>query len=420
VRHTVPDTSGVPSAVRCVGPRCAVPRRPNGPRFPHRALLAALLLLLSAAPRPGLADDPPSRDPGRPDVFPAPLPPAGPPADAPHDPAATAWRVGRTPAVFVADGLATRVGGWIDASYQDSDAARESINVNHLNVFLDTRLASRWQVFLELEFENEPEVRGFEGEREYEVEQAYGRWIASDYFGIRVGQFNTPFGIWTPLHWSILMDTITEPVHEGTRVTPEQQIGVELAGRFPVPEWLERDTELSYSVYSGYGDATEVFEGQGTSGVSLGTDLQLRFRESHRVGLSYYQQTREQDPDHDRSERSVMVYGEWQPLERWTLRSEILRQFRDRHVAPGLSRRINIGYAALRWDATPRIYLAYRYGYGDDEGEGASDDRQAHTVTLGFRPRSSLRIKLEYARNTFRGGDRGSFHYWGVSLGMLF
>jgi len=394
--------------------------RRGGLRLRGAAVLTFILFSIAASV--AHSDEPSPLTPERPDTVPTSVDAhrAEAPEDGSPDSSGTGWTVGRTPDVFRSEGLATRIGGWLDASYQDNDIESESINLNHFNVFLDTRLGNRWQAFLEVEFENEPGVRGFEEEREYEVEQAYGRWIASDTFGIRVGQFNTPFGIWTPLHWSILMDTITEPIHEGTRVTPEQQVGVEVAGRLFLPRWLETGTELSYSVYSGYGDHTELFEQQGTDGPSIGTDLRLRFDEGSLIGLSLYQQRREQENARDRAERSVMLYGEWHPLTRLTLRSEIFRQFRDRHVGSGLSRRINIGYVAARWDLTPRTYFHYRYGYGDDEGEGASDERHTHTVTFGFRPSSSVRLKLEYAANEFRDTDRRDFHYWGVSVGILF
>ncbi len=340
--------------------------------------------------------------------------------EAPDRPAG--WAVGRTPRVFSrSEQLATRIGGWADASYQDNDTdASSSFNVNHFNLYFDTRYGKTWQAFLEVEFENESGVRGFEEEREYEVEQAYLRWMPSDRIGVRVGQFNTPFGIWTPLHWAILMDTITEPIHEGTRVTPEQQVGLEVAGRIFLDEWLQPGSELRYSVYAGYGDDTELFSESGSDGVSLGSDLNFRFRESTLFGVSMYRQTREQESLEDRSELGYMIYGEAQPLDPLTLRFEVFRQYRDRHVTPALSRTINIGYVKARWDFTDRVYLNYRYNYGDDEGEGASDERRTHTVTLGVRPRADLRLKLEYATNKFQDSTRRDFNYWGISVGVLF
>jgi hypothetical protein len=343
----------------------------------------------------------------------------------PDAPEGDGWRVGRTPDVFRGDGPATRVGGWIDASYQDNDVDSESINVNHLNFFFDTRVGRTWQAFVEVEFENEPGVRGFEDEREYEVEQAYGRFAASDAATLRLGKFNTPFGYWTPLHWSILMDTITEPIHEGTRVTPEQQVGVELAGRWVLAGDRLSESEVSYALYAGYGDDVELFEASETDGVSFGGDLRLRLQETNLFGVSLYQQTRElEDPVDERRERSIMLYGEWHPdllpLHPLTLRFEVFRSLRSGDLPPGVSRRINIGYVKARWDLTPRLYLNYRYNYGDDEGEGLSDERHTHTVTLGFRPTPSLRVKLEYAGNEFRASTRRDFHYWGLSVGALF
>ena len=331
----------------------------------------------------------------------------------------TGWRVGRTPQVFEGDGPALRVGGWTDASYQDNDIDSESFNLNHLNFYFDARSGERWQAFLEMEFENEAGVRGFEEEREYEVEQVYARFKPRDDMYIRAGQFNTPFGIWTPLHWSILMDTITEPIHEGTRVTPEQQVGVEAGGRTPLGGPLA-ETELRYSVFLGYGDDSELFERSNTDGLSFGTDLRFEFEETSFLGLSLYQQQRTRTGFRDRTEKSIMAYGELHPLEVLTLRFEIFRQRRDRDADPALSKAINIGYVKARWDFTRSVYLNYRYGYGDDEGEGASDERHTHTITLGYRPTPEIRVKLEYAGTEFRDTARRDFHYGGISVGVLF
>jgi len=335
------------------------------------------------------------------------------------------WKIGRTTDVFDGEGWATRVGGWVDASYQDNDAdGPSSLNINHFNLYFDTRFRAangmRWQAFLETEFENEPEARGFEGEREYEVEQAYLRFTASDTLNLRLGRFNTPFGIWTPLHWLILMDTITEPIHEGTRVTPEQQMGAELSGRIFLDEWLAAESELSYSLYAGYGNDSELFDESSGDGFSIGSDIRLRLSERSLFGLSSYRQRRDEESLTRRTELGFMAYGELHPLRPLTLRFEIFRQLRDHDIGPGLSRNINIGYIKARWDFSDRLYSNYRFNYGDDEQLGTSDDRQTHTFTLGYRPTPSLRLKLEYANTEFRRTRREDFSFFGVSIGALF
>lgn len=333
------------------------------------------------------------------------------------------WKIGRTPEVHdPADPnvVSTRVGGWVDASYQDNDldGSTRSLNLDHLNLYFDTRWRDRVQLFLEVEFENEPAVTGFGEEREYEVEQIYARYTWSDRLSLRVGQFNTPIGYWTPIHWSILMDTIRPPLHEGYRAIPEQQIGAELSGRLFPGAILGHDVELGYALYGGYGGSHDPFEQPGTEGLSHGIDLRLSLEEKYLLGTTYYaQRNAEQD---DRNERNWMLYGQATLPGRLTWRAEYLHQIRDRHVRPALSPRIHLAYTALRWDALEKAYLAYRFDFGDDDTTGVTIEQHVHTVTLGLRPLRDVRIKLEWSHHDFRDPGREDFQFWGVSVGYLF
>lgn len=331
------------------------------------------------------------------------------------------WRVGRTPDVHRPDErlVSTRIGGWLDASYQDNDLDDQSssTNLNHLNLFLDTRYRDA-QLFVEVEFENQPDVSGFEEEREYEMEQAYVRLRRGDRLQLRLGQFNTPFGYWTPAHWSILMDTIETPIHDGNRIIPEQQIGLELSGRlFPGPA-LGTEMELAWALYSGYGEEHGLFEEPGTEGLSYGADLRVSLGSRYMLGTSLYLQRRRDEGD--RSERNLMLYARADLPGRLSLRGEYARQLRDRHTRPTLSENINIAYAKLRWDFRRDAYLNYRYGFGDDDSTGTTLEEYIHTVTFGYRPLPALRIKLEWSAHRFRDPGRESFTYWGASVGYLF
>lgn len=333
------------------------------------------------------------------------------------------WDVGRSPEIHRPDDagvITTRVGGWSDASYQDSDLSHQSssLNLNHLNLFVDTRYRDRLQLFLEVEFENEPDLSGFSEEREYEIEQLYASYHGSDAFNARVGQFNTPFGYWTPAHWLILMDTIQKPIHEGNRVTPEQQVGAELSGRLFPRSVLPADSEIDYAVYLGYGGGGAAFEESGADGFTWGGDLRLLLQETILLGTSVYVQRNEREAD--RSERSLMLYGQFELPWNLTLRGEYLRQLRDRHTRPTLSRQINIAYAKLRWSPREDVYLNYRFSAGDDDSSGTTLEEQIHTVTLGLRPWSPIRIKLEWSSHDFRDPGREDFLFWGASVGYLF
>lgn len=337
--------------------------------------------------------------------------------------AADDWRVGVGPGVFTepGDGPATRIGGWVDASYEDSDVQPSAGGFNHVNLFADTRWRS-FQAFVEAEYERELDLGGYEEEHQVELEQGYLRWQPSDAFGVRAGRFNTPFGWWVPIHWSILMDSVTPPPYVGKEVIPEQQIGVELAGRRFPRGILGQDGELGWSLYAGYG--AEGLDQDRTEGVSFGGDLHLRLAERYHVGASAYQQrNRELD---DRTERSGVLYGEARLPGDLTLRSEWVVSRRSRVRVGGattaLSRDADMVYASLRWDAHRLVYLAYRFGYGEDDDEElfTTDERSVQTFTLGLLPHPNARVKLEYSHHELVDSARPDFDHWVVSVGWLF
>ena len=75
------------------------------------------------------------------------------------------------------------------------------------------------------------------------------------------------------------------------------------------------------------------------------------------------------------------------------------------------------------WDAHRFAYLAYRYGYGDndeDEELFTTDERSIHTFTIGILPHRNLRVKLEYSHNELIHSARSDFNHWVVSVGGLF
>jgi hypothetical protein len=341
---------------------------------------------------------------------------APPPADTCQ---AGEWRVGVTPAVLQTSGdcVRTRIGGWVDASYQDNDVAADdsSISVNHANVFADTRRRD-WQLFAEAEWEHETSLSGFEAERELELEQLWGRVPLADAMGLRLGRFNTPFGYWVPIHWEILMDTLDKPLHVGDEWVPEQQIGAELSGHWrPDPQ---RDFELRGALFSGIGPGG--WAQRQVDGVTVGGDLRLVWGRRALAGVSAYRQRNEEKDD--RTEMSGAVYGELRPHERVTLRGEWIGQDREAVAGTAWEEHVSSLYASARFDAADWLYLGYRFGLGDldDEDALAGERQRVHTLTLGFVPHRDVRIKLEWSDHRVRSGARDSFAFWGASLGVLF
>lgn len=331
------------------------------------------------------------------------------------------WVVGRTPAVFQPreNQIATRVGGWFDFSFEANDLPNtgSSFTLNHFNLYADTRFRDRWQAFLEIEYEHESDRSGFEAEREFEIEQAYVRYNFDENHHLRFGDFNTPFGYWTPLHWSILMETIEKPLHEGNRLVPEQQFGAEFGGNYFVPLYGV-DTELSYALFMGYGDDPLGFSDGNARGVTSGVDLHLTFDDRHQIGVSVYRQKNGEAAD--RIENNVMLYGYATLPGSLLFRTEYMHQHRSGGRQPGLDQDVDLFYANLRWDFIDPAYLNYRFSYGEDDASGRTVDHVIHTFTLGVRPYPSLLCKLEYSAHDFRHPSRKDFGFWGFSVGYRF
>lgn len=337
---------------------------------------------------------------------------------------ADGWEVGIGPGVLAdpGDDPATRVGGWFDASYEDNDREPSAGGFNHINGYADTRWRS-FQGFVEIEYEHELDLDGYEAENQFELEQAYLRWQASDALSLRAGRFNTAFGWWVPIHWEILMDSVTPPLYVGNELVPEQQIGVELAGRHFPGDLAGLDTEFDWALFAGYGN--QGLDQDRTDGVSVGGDLRLHLAERFLLGVSGYRQRNRALAN--RTEQSGVVYGEARLPFSLTLRSEYTFSNRDTpdriHGTPSqLERNTDAVYAALRWDAHRFAYLAYRFGYGDQDDEETlvTGDRTIHTFTLGVLPRPDVRIKLEYNHNELAGGIGPDFDHWVASVGYLF
>jgi len=326
---------------------------------------------------------------------------------------------GLSPAVFQQqdDAIATRLGFWMDASWVNTNRDPNSVDVNHVNVLVD----SRWrylQGFLEVEYEHGEGLDNSAKEDELEIEQAFVRFGPRDGISLRGGRFNTPMGIWFPSHWSILMDTIEEPPHAARQLLPEQQLGGELSGRL-FPGWLSRwSGQLDYALFAGGGND---HLGQGmVEDFSVGGDVRVLLDERYLVGASAYHQ--KNGDWSGRHETDVMLYGEAHLPASLLFRAEFLHQQRERPDGKAWSRTLDVGYAKLRWDFARWFYLNYRVSYGDDDRPktGETTRQLVNTFTLGFQPHRTVRVKLEYSLHDFASHRREDFRFLGASLGVCF
>jgi hypothetical protein len=83
------------------------------------------------------------------------------------------------------------------------------------------------------------------------LEQAWIQGTATDWLGVRVGYWRTPFGIWNIDHGSPTLIGLTPPQFTGGRFYPQHQLGIQATGHVTTRAWT-----LNYTVYVSNGKTT--------------------------------------------------------------------------------------------------------------------------------------------------------------------
>jgi hypothetical protein len=76
------------------------------------------------------------------------------------------------------------------------------------------------------------------------IERAYLEWTPADWFGVRVGRFLTPFGIWNEDHGSPVLIGVDYPQFMNFNIVPIWQLGAEMFGRVGLGD----DARLEYAL----------------------------------------------------------------------------------------------------------------------------------------------------------------------------
>jgi len=309
------------------------------------------------------------------------------------------------------------VGGWADAALRTSDLDEEGTNVsvNHLNAFADVRFEDHWQLFVEAELEYRPALATLSRENDLEVEQAYLKYSFSDRLEVRVGRFSTPFGFWTPVHWTIRTDTVAPPLFESRRFVPEQQVGARVSGRIFPRALQPLDVEVNYSVWGGY--ASDEVDVDGARGATMGADLRIGAMDRGFLGASFHRQDTEGTADPRDRENDAVVYGELSLPAHFTLRGEYLYQRTHRRSAP--DSQIHSVYGKVRWDHGDWS-LNYRFERSDDPDLGPDALQRIDRFTIGYSLLHRVRLKAEYARHRTLRASVPDFDTFALWLGVFF
>jgi hypothetical protein len=122
------------------------------------------------------------------------------------------------------------------------------------------------------------------------IERAYMEWKPADWFGVRVGRFLTPFGIWNEDHGSPVLIGVDYPQFMNFNLVPIQQLGLEAFGSANFTDDLRFEYALTFANSDGpapeYEDLTNMKAlGARLKFVYSHDDLMLRVG-----GYAYYSQ----------------------------------------------------------------------------------------------------------------------------------
>ncbi len=284
----------------------------------------------------------------------------------------------------------TSFGAWADLTLGYSrgrDNNEEELFGWHTYLYATTKFNERWNLFTEFEYEYENQYSEGDAENKIILERLKLQYTASDAFEFTIGKFNTPWGLWTPEHWTINVDNINAPLHEKNVYVPRKSIGVMIEGVFFPSNWLE----LKYALFLANGVGSEDKDQVFGDHLGMGGDLRVIFDEKYTLGTSVYHQD---DSITDQKRDSGLVYVNVELPYNLTFRSEGMMQKRENP-----NDLIQTIYTSLKWQFHEKWYLAYRWDKGDDFREDFEGRHTIHTLTLGYFLNEHIRIRVEVAKH---------------------
>ena len=337
-------------------------------------------------------------------------------------------QAGRNPVSSVSEELSeikgligrTRVGGWVDFVYKDSDQKdfNQFFDLHHFYLYFDNRLNDYWQAFLEVEYEHIPDLKKSGSSGGLKLERGYIQYTYSDYAKVRLGKFNTPLGIWTPAHWAILVDSVAKPIHDDNQYVPRKSVGIELSGNRLFPLETSLDPLLTYSLYISNGPEISGTNSVSDNQLGAGVDANVRIGDRYLIGWSgnvQHNQAPALSGKAGRREVSMMVYGEALLPYGVLVRGEYFSQNRGKGD-PSL----DVIYGKVKWSFREKWYLNYRWNRGEDEKEGMGGKESVNTFTLSYWPLLNVRMKGEVSTHSFENSLVEDYSAWMFWAGYIF
>lgn len=186
--------------------------------------------------------------------------------------------------------------GYADVEFRNSSAegSHPSFRIHHFSLILTKQLDEHWRTFAEVEYEDAPRVEFVSGSPDCQgecggqifLEAMNIDYSPSDAFGIQVGRFFTPAGIWSIEPYPPFVVTQERPLHV-RQIFPQLVDGALLHGTVPI-----NDMFLNYDVYVGNGEGSSAnSDNNDEKSVGMRAAIQLPWLTLFELGTSFYTDT---------------------------------------------------------------------------------------------------------------------------------
>jgi hypothetical protein len=305
--------------------------------------------------------------------------------------------------------------------------------LGNINLYLDFHPAEDWRSLVEVRFTNYP---GDATSETFDpangtgddlvrwsaivIERAYLQWQKHDWFGVRVGEFLTPYGIWNVDHGTPTLIALLRPEFVTKEMWPSHLLGVEAFGKFP--DLLPGDWQLEYHAYVSNGRTAGVIDP--TNDKTVGGHVIISTTQPHRMafGVSFMDGTFDDTtagfdlgtgmtnpPQHVAYREDGIALDASIDVGALRLRSEIITRRLDykegEHAltaVPGVYAADSLegdayALAAYRISGTRYEPFVYAEGYRVPTAEGDLQATASAGLNIYFTP--AIQLKLQYSHS---------------------
>jgi len=278
------------------------------------------------------------------------------------------------------------LGGYASINYVDTDEAPWVVEVSDLSLLISWDSGGRWRAFSELEIGESLVLNSDEltaDEAEFEMERTYLDWLGINGVNLRFGKFLTPVGHWNQVHADPLVWTVSRPLT--TRAAfANHSTGLMLWGNANAG-----DGQLDYQLYVDATRALDPIKDKPSPPLEMGA-----FDDGYGARLVYH-------PEEDNWQIGLSVADYTAadlPGRRAIGGIDFLWRRYGYELSGELVARLDSpGKSWFLQGVVPvgqRFYIVNRYE--DFDNLGYTGRVKSNSLSLVFRPRPPISLKLEY------------------------